>query len=274
MRKINNQEFKRPTRRSLIAALSLTVLMGVTSGVQAQVKRVPTVAMLEFSVVPLSSSPAILGRAATDAVVLEMTRTGRFDSIPRAQMEQQIKASDLTLPLSPNEVQRLGQAIGSDYVAYGEITEISFTENPRRARVTLAVRLTDIQTGELANGAIQIGSSSVKTKAIDEDTLIQQAITDAAFSVVREMNNYKPAEATVLLVRGGAEVNLNQGSRDGISRGQEMVVMRGGRYVGRIRVSSVGDTDSRAEVREGGNGIRPEDRARAIFKMPKAPKRP
>jgi hypothetical protein len=248
--------------------------MAMTSVVQAQPKRPPLVAVLEFAVVPRSGSPAILGRAATDAVVLEMTRTGRFDSVPRAQMEQQMKASDLSIPLSNNDVQRLGQAIGSDYVAYGEITEIAFTEKPRRARVTLSVRLTDTLTGELANGAIQVGTSSVKTESTDDDTLIQQAITDAAFSVVRTMNNYRPAEATVLLVRGGSEVSLNQGSRDGISRGQEMVVMRGGRYVGRIRVSSVGDTDSRAEVREGGNGIRPEDRARAIFKMPKAPKRP
>jgi TolB-like protein len=248
--------------------------MAMTSVVQAQPKRPPLVAVLEFAVVPRSGSPAILGRAATDAVVLEMTRTGRFDSVPRAQMEQQMKASDLSIPLSNNDVQRLGQAIGSDYVAYGEITEIAFTEKPRRARVTLSVRLTDTLTGELANGAIQVGTSSVKTESTDDDTLIQQAITDAAFSVVRTMNNYRPAEATVLLVRGGSEVSLNQGSRDGISRGQEMVVMRGGRYVGRIRVSSVGDTDSRAEVRKGGNGIRPEDRARAIFKMPKAPKRP
>lgn len=254
-------------------AVALMLMTAASVMVRAQVKRVPTVAVLEFSVVPPSSSPAILGRAATDAVVLEMTRTGRFDSVPRAQMDRQMKESDFSLPLSGNDVQRLGQALGADYVAYGEITEISFTEKPHRARVTLTVRVTDALTGELANGAVQFGSSPPKTDTVEDDTLIQQAISDAAFSAVRALNNYKPLEATVLLARGGEEVNLNAGSRDGIRRGQEMVVMRGSRYVGRIKVSSVGDTDSRAMVTDGGNGIRPEDRVRAIFKMPRAPKR-
>ena len=263
---------QRRTCRGLVVNL-LLLLIAFTSIAQAQIKRVPTVAMLELSVTPLTGSPAILGRSATDAVVLEMTRTGRFDSVPRAQMEKQIKDSDLGVPLSRNDIQRLGQAIGADYVAYGEVTDISFTEKPRRAHVTLSVQLTDSLTGELANGAIQTGLSSAKTSATDDDTLIQQAISDAAFSIVRAINNYKPAEATVLLVRGGSEVSLNQGNRDGIRKGQEMAVMRGSRFVGRIRISAVGDTDSRAEVLDGGNGIRPEDRARAVFKMPGAAKR-
>src|SRR5687768_15185771 len=104
--------------------------MSMAATVQAQPKRAPIVAALEFSVVPLSSSPAILGRTATDAVVLEMTRTGRFDSVPRADLDKQVRDSDLSLPLRSNDVQRLGQALGADYVAYGEITEITFTEKP------------------------------------------------------------------------------------------------------------------------------------------------
>lgn len=254
------------TRR--LAALLLLFLLAMTATSEAQVSRLPSVAVLEISVTPLSSSPAILGRAATDAVVLEMTRTGRFDSVPRAPLEKQIRESDFSIPLSRNDLQRLGQALGADYVAHGEVTDIAFTEKPRRAHITLSVLLTDTLTGELANGAIQTGSSSAKTSATDDDGLIQQAISDAAFSIVRAMNSYEPAEATVLLVQGSAEVSLNQGSRDGIRRGQEMVVMRGSRFVGRIRISSVGDTDSRAQVMDGENGIRPEDRARGVFKMP------
>lgn len=266
MQKPANQ---RLTRLGLVASLLFLLMAGIT---QAQAKRASIVAILEFGVTPQSGSPAILGRSATDAVALEMTRTGRFDTIPRAQMEKQIKESDFPVPLSRNDVQRLGQTLGADYVVYGEVQEIVFTENPRRAHVTLSVQMTDTLTGELANGAIQVGTYSSKINELD-DTLTQQAISDAAFSAVRAINNYKAAEATVLLVRGGAEVSLNQGSRDGIRSGQEMIVMRGSRFVGRIRISSVGDTDSRAEVIDGGNGIRPEDRARAVFKMPRGPKR-
>jgi hypothetical protein len=38
--------------------------------------------------------------------------------------------------------------------------------------------------------------------------------------------------------------------------------------VGRIRVTAVGSTDSTAVIVDPGKGIRPEDRARAIFALP------
>ncbi|MBC8101663.1 MAG: hypothetical protein H7Z41_03650 [Cytophagales bacterium] len=257
-------------RRGFFWLLTLLFLTGVGLA-QAQQKRIPVVATLEFGVTAQSGSPAILGRAATDAVVLEMNRTGRFDSVPRSQVQQQIKESDLAPPFRSNEIQRLGQSLGADYVASGEITEIAFIPKPRRARVTLSLRLTDPATGELGNGAVETGLSATDTGAVEDETLIQQAITDAAFSTVRTMNRYAPVEATVLLIRSGREATLNRGSRDGIRPKQEMVVLRRGSYVGRVRVSSVGDTDCRADILDG--GIRPEDRARAVFKMPDAPRR-
>jgi hypothetical protein len=61
---------------------------------------------------------------------------------------------------------------------------------------------------------------------------------------------------------------LNRGSRDGITPGLEMIIVRGNETVGRVRVNSVGSTDSTASVILNTKGIRPEDRARAVFSLP------
>ena len=237
---------------------------------QAQLTRIPQVAVLDFGSLTGPRAGGILGRQATDAVVVEMTRTGRFDVTPRSQLAQQIQDLGLTLPLDNIGQRKLGQALGVDFVATGDITNISFVENPRRARVTLSVRLTDVVSGELANGAIQSGISPAPAAGFqpDDDTLINQAISNAAFNSVQTINNYTLPEATVLNTRDQFEVILNRGGRDGITTGLEMIVIRGTDRIGKIRVTQVGSTDSVAAIVDQGKGIRPEDRARAIFALP------
>jgi hypothetical protein len=234
----------------------------------AQLTRTPLVAVLEFgNRANAAGAGGILGRQATDATVVEMTRTGRFDVTPRTQLNQQLQASGLTPPLDNIGIRRLGQDLGVDSVATGDIERIVFLENPRRARVTLAVRLFDVVSGELANGAIETGVSPAPPAGFqpDDDTLINQAISNAAFLAVQTINNYTLPEATVLNTRGTTQVLINRGSRDGITPGLEFVVVRGNQRVGRIRVSRVGSTDSTADITDTGIGIRPEDRARAIL---------
>ena len=250
--------------------LPLLILAAPPRQARAQLARIPAVAVLEFGVLTNSRTSAILGRNATDAVVVEMTRTGRFDPISRTQLNQQLQELGLTQPLNNNGIQKLGQALGVDYVASGDVTGITFTDNPRRARVTLSVRLTDVISGELANGAIQTGYSSAPPPGSqpDDETLVNQAISDAAFSALKSVNNYTLPEATILQTRDTSEVRLNRGGRDGIVNGQEMIVIRGRDRIGRVRVTSVSSSDSLAAVIDYGKGIRPEDRARAIFQLP------
>jgi hypothetical protein len=94
-----------------------------------------------------------------------------------------------------------------------------------------------------------------------------QAIGDAAFQLVRTLNNYRLPEATVLITSENREVRLNRGSRDGIQAGQEFVVFRQGERIGRIRVTRVYGTESYAAITDIGRGIRPEDKARAVFPL-------
>jgi hypothetical protein len=102
----------------------------------------------------------------------------------------------------------------------------------------------------------------------DDDTLVQEAIRNAAFEAVRIINNYTIPEATILSTRAGKEVLLNRGIRGGLQPGMEMIVVRRGEEVGRIRVTQVSDSDAVGEIIDFGRGIQSEDRARAIFRVP------
>lgn len=250
--------------------LPLLALAAMPREARAQLTRTPQVAVLDFGNLAGAQAGGILGRQATDAVVVEMSRTGRFDPTPRTQLNQQLQDLGLTPPLDNIGIRKLGQALGVDFVATGDITSVRFTGSPRRAQVTLSVRMTDVASGELANGAIATGYSSPPPPGFqsDDDTLINQAISNAAFNAVATISNYSLPEATILTTRDDKEVVINRGGRDGIQEGLEMIVLRGGDRIGKIRVTRVAATDSTAAIIDRGKGIRPEDRARAIFSIP------
>ena len=156
-------------------------------------------------------------------------------------------------------------------MATGRVVGLGFSPSAGRARATLAVVLTDPASGDYANGALAEGSVRVSPFGAAPDEAAQpallHALQNAAFLAAETMNRYELPRATVLAVRNGT-VRLNRGSRDGIRPGQEMVVLRGNQRVGRVRVTDVGSFDSYAVVTDLGRGIRPEDRARAVFALP------
>ena len=254
----------------LLAAAQL--LLAAPRAARAQLSRTPQVAVLDFDKAG-DPTGGLLSRQATDAVVVEMTRTGRFDVVPRAQLLQQIDALDLPAPLDEIAMRKLGQALGVEYVATGRI--LGVVEDRRGgARITLAVLMTDVASGVPANGALTVGVAdppSTEAAASDDGGASQatllRALQNAAFRAVETINRYQLPQATVLAIRDDT-VRLNQGSRGGVRVGQEFVIFRGGQRVGHVRVTEVSASDSSARVTDLGRGIRPEDRARAVFTLP------
>jgi hypothetical protein len=268
--------FFAPIVRLVALSLSLTLLPGLAG---AQVNRIPQVAVLDFGVyVDIlrsgSVSGRMLSREATDAVVNEMTRTGRFDIVPSEQVTQQAEAMGLYRPYNEIALQRLGQALGADYIATGVVTALSRDKKTGALRTSVMMLMTDPVTGEVANGASSTGialppqaGSKITDNLPMEQVMQGQALGDAAFQIVRTLNNYRLPEATVLMTADNTEVRLNRGSRDGIQSGQEFVIFRQGERVGRIRVTRVSGTESYAAITDTGRGIRPEDKARAVFPL-------
>ena len=136
-------------------------------------------------------------------------------------------------------------------------------------QAVVAVRVTDSATGELVNGALAEGMSTPRPGAvIDQDTMVNEALSKAAFAAVKQITSYQLPEPTVINNEGANTILLNMGSRDGIQPGMNMLVRRNGTEVGRIRVGEVEDDESTAVVTTSTLGIRPGDHARAIYSLP------
>lgn len=260
------------TRTAFLGVLSmLTVGLLYPLGAArayAQLVQLPRIAVIDFEN-KSGYGGASIARAATDAVAGEYQKSGKFEVLARGEIEQQLKDLDLAPPLDRTGFLRLGRALQVSSVITGEVNAVSFVGSPKQAQVVLTVRVIDIASGEPINGAVATGLSNRRPGYTgDDDTLVQEAIRNAAFEAVRIINNYTIPEATVLTTRAGKEVLLNRGIRGGLQPGMEMVVVRRGEEVGRIRITQVSDSDAVGEIIDFGRGIQSEDRARAIFRLP------
>ena len=264
-------------RKGLIArALSWTLIVAMIVPWLASLAPVPavaqqaargTVAVVDFTVRP-GLQQALLSRAATDAVAMELSRAG-FNVLPRTQVQNALQELSLEPILDRLGVMKLGKTLAVDSIVSGEVVAVTVEGSPRTARVTLLVRVTDVASGEDVNGAAVTGQSNPRVGYVgDDDQLIREAISNAALQAATTIASYTIPEATVLNTVGTDEVLLNRGTRSGIQTGMEMIVLRGRDVVGRIRVTRPSTSDAIAKVITSTLGIQPEDKARAVFKLP------
>ncbi|MCS6949468.1 MAG: hypothetical protein RMM06_00235 [Armatimonadota bacterium] len=252
----------------LTVAMVMPGLVSVTTlPAVAQQPARGTVAVVDFLVRP-GLQQALLSRAATDAVALEMSRAG-FNVIARSQVQDALQELSLDPILDRLGIIKLGTTLAVDSIVSGEVVAVSVDGSPRTARVTILVRVTDVASGEDVNGAAVTGRSNPRIGFVaDDDQLIREAISNAALEAVKTIAAYTIPEATVLNTLGEDEVVLNRGTRHGLKAGMEMIVLRGKEVVGRIRVTRPSASESTAKILSSTLGIQPEDRARAVFKLP------
>jgi len=216
-----------------------------------------------------------LARLATDAVVVEMSKSNRYDvSITSTMMKTKMEELGLRSPLSKLDLVRLGEVLSADAMLQGVISSVVLAGSgpTRRASVTLIAQMVDQASGEIINGAVQTGTSSARVGyTADDNSLIAEAINGAAFLAVRTMIDYVIPEATVMMNIGGSQVMINKGARDGIKSGMRMIVLRDREIIGYLDVTSVDPGDAYAKVVKSMRGIQPQDKARAIFEMPAVP---
>lgn len=225
----------------------------------------------------------MFGTMATDAVVVELLRSGKFgvtasDTLQAKMEELGYKTKEdrtLKLVMTPSMMVRLGQDLGVDGIVHGEITSIKMDSVKKKAEVRLVVRMLHVGSGEWSNGAIATGESNPRIGySADKDTdLIIEAINNAARQAVESMVQYIIAEATIIGTFSPTEVLLNKGAEEGLKSGMEMIVLRRNdagedEVVGRIRISTLGNNDSHGTVISTTRGLKPEDRVRAVYELP------
>lgn len=281
------RSFRSFTTRWPISALCIAVLLGPILIGLFQSPAAAQTGTMEVAVVDFrntSKTPdAMYAKMATDAVVVELLRSGKFsvtadDALKSKMVELGLKNQDdqvSNILFTDANLQRLGQEVGATSVITGDVSTIKIDEKKKKAEVHVAVRMLDVASGEWINGSIGVGVSHARVSyegQKDSDWIIE-AINDAARKAVDTIVSYIIPEATVLGTAGTNEVLLNRGTQDGIAVGMDLIVLRRGdtgidEVVGKIRISSVSDTDSRAKITNAPRGVKPGDHVRAIFKLP------
>ncbi len=267
----NNKKAIRAVAKLLVAIMVLPHLLLVASSsvVMAQTEAATAnVAVLDFANVS-KYGDSMISRLATDAVVVELTKSEKFTVETLQRTREAMAGLDLRYPLTTAGMLRLAEELAVNAMVVGKVREVSISDKPRQARVELEVQMLDGATGEPMNGAIVRGSSSpVESFTGDDDVLIMQAVNNAAYVAVRRMIDYIIPEATVLNAIGSDKVLLNRGAQDGISKGMDMIVTRGDEVIGKIRVLDVTNNDSTAAIVSAVRGVKAEDKAKAVFNVP------
>ncbi len=216
----------------------------------------------------------LLGRVAAAQMSLQMAESTTWEVVPDAQVQQRVQTLGLQPPFDRVDRQRIATGVDASAVVYGTIQDarVSGGTTPQ-AFVRIQVLVEDITSGVLINGAVAEGASTRRMGFTgDADVLLEEAIGKATFKAREFMDRFRLPEGTVLnttVVGAGGDADLdvllNIGARQGVRQGMEMIVTRLREPVGRLRVTSVDSDVSTARVVENTQGVRPEDRARAIF---------
>ena len=250
------------------------LLQAAPASAQAIGARQPVWAVLDFTN-PSGYGGNDVGRLASDSFVIQLAKLNRYTVLPREQLLAGIQNESLTPPLNLSSIERLGQSLGVDAIVAGEISSISFSRDRRQATVSIAIRVIDPKSGFLLNGALATGRSNTRLMPVDdEEQLVNEAFGNAAFNATKQLSRFNLPVATVLISGNNTlnghniTVTLNKGTRDGLYPGLDMMVSRGGRFVGTIKIAEATDNDANAEITDLGLGIEPGDRATAIFHMP------
>lgn len=237
-------------------------------------RSIPSVYVLDFNN-KTKVGGALLGRVAASQMSIQLSESQNWDVVPDAQVQRRIQDLHIKPPFDRVNRVQIATGIDATAVVYGQITEarISTGANPQ-AYVSVQAFVEDVSTGVLINGAIADGASTPKPGyAGDADVLLEEALEKAAFKAREFMDRFRLPEGTVLnttVIGEGSDVRdldalINIGARQGVRRGMEMIVTRQREVVGRVKVVSVDSDISTARVVSNSQGVRPEDKVRAVF---------
>lgn len=251
------------------AMLMPTIMLVLLSKpAEAQLVSLPTWAVVQFDV--KGGSARALGASASEALVSELGKRQRYDVLSMEQVDRTIQNLGFVQPLMRrNEIVRLGQELRANTVVSGEIvnSRVVAANGGKRADVMMRVIVWDVASGEQVNGAAVLQSSGVRAGDVSDETLLNEALSAAAFESVNAIQRNTLANATILNTTNNRAL-INQGARTGFTTGQEVIVLRGREQVARGRVASVEPDQALVEVTSQTKGIQPGDKVRAVFQVP------
>lgn len=252
----------------------ICMVMAFTSPTARTNAQSPPRAMIADFVNYSKNRHTMMVRTATDATAIELTRRGVYAVIAQSEVDRAARARNLRPPFHEEDWIALSKELDAALLVTGEINYVN-----RRIRATrgemevgLIVRVRDLELGEMVNGAAERGAALDRPGGNKtEGVLLMDAATAASNRCVARIAAYQPIIGTILNTGaiGGGGVILNRGSGEGVRPKQEFLVFRNGVVVARLRAGRVSLADTELKIIDNTGGIRPQDKAFAIFPEPK-----
>ena len=232
-----------------------------------------TVVVLDFAASP--GLDPLLGRKAADGLAVELQRSGDFEVVPRARVEEVVaQRAGLQPPFNDTAQILLAQAVNARSIFSGRVVAVN-VRNGREASVVIEARQLDAATGDFINGTQVSETSEQKLQSVANEILIDEALNKAVFSAVRQMRQTSLPQGNVLNTTT-EDVELSIGSARGVARGQKYSVLRDvfnqakriteRTKIGEVTITRVESDQSVARLTAGGQqGVLTGDRVRRIF---------
>lgn len=236
-----------------------------------------------------------LGGAASDILVTELVKSGKFIVVERDRMnkildEQKLQSQGMT---DPQTAAKVGQILGLEAIVVGSVSQFGvkkegsdylLTQSKRQvADVTVDIRLIDVQSGQviLADSGKGMAKSSkasflgMGTKGGYDETLEGEALRAALVQFVANISsqlNKKPWSCMVAAVAND-QLYLNAGQDSGVASGMKLDCFRQGAEIrdprSNLVIGHVEEYLGRAEVN--GNCGEAGDCAKAQFTKASGP---
>lgn len=189
-----------------------------------------------------------LGKQASDILVSDLTRSGKFIVIERGDLGK-LEAENALMGLSPEQFRR--NLVGVDALVLGSVVEFGRKETgstlffsrtrTQIAQARVSIRLVDPRTGLVFFSESGGGEASLETqvvlgvgdRAAFDATLNDKALSAAITNLIDKVLNSledKPWTSAVLAVEGG-NVLIAGGQRQGLRPGDRLQVTTPGRVV-------------------------------------------
>lgn len=194
-----------------------------------------------------------LGQAASDILITELVKTGKFIVVEREKMEKLMQEQKLGLTgaIDPNTAAQMGKILGLNAIVTGAISNFGvrttgsdylITQTKRQeAACTVDIRVVDAETGQIlfadsGKGVSKVGSGSFLglgtrggyAESIEGDAL-RAAVSQLTVNITSQINR-KPWSCRVADV-DGSTVYLDAGMESGLEAGQKLVAFKLGREI-------------------------------------------
>ncbi len=244
------------------------MLLGLATRANAQLRSLPGWAVVDF--VNKKAKGTNFGTQAANAVSASLSRTGKYDVQATQTVARVVEGLGLSQPLPDiTNVLRVANEMKVQTVVTGEVADYRIDKSGagKQARVSIRAVCYDVASGLPVNGAAVSASSIVRSGDVTDETLINDALSQAAALAVSQISSQSLPAGTVLSASVTTAL-INSGTQTGFTQGMRVIITRGRQQVASGELVETGAQRSTIKITRAELGIQPGDKVRAIFDVP------